>query len=154
MQHPPEASISDETVALLDKLKAQLSCCIDEWDTHAFEMVSLFSSVAREQKVLAGSFDDMSLPKETRSLMAAILEKQQPIMQELQFHDRLNQRMDHIRKSVSMLQRLLQDHEKRNLHSEWEQLMDTIAQCAAMETDQRRFGVSGNHSPAGDIEIF
>ena len=86
--------------------------------------------------------------------MAAILEKQQPIMQELQFHDRLNQRMDHIRKSVSMLQRLLQDHEKRNLHSEWEQLMDTIAQCAAMETDQRRFGVSGNHSPAGDIEIF
>ncbi len=86
--------------------------------------------------------------------MSNILEKQQPIMRELQFHDRLNQRMDHIRKSVGMLQRLLQDRENRSSHSAWEQLLVTIGECAAMETDQRRFGGSGNHSPAGDIDIF
>ncbi len=149
-----QANISDRTVLLLDKLKTQLSCCIDEWDSHAIEMVSLFSSVAGEQEALAASFDDTSLSDESRSLMDNILDKRQPIMQELQFHDRLNQRMDHIRMSVTMLQQLLQDSEKRCLHSEWEQLTETIAKCAAMATDQRRFGVSGNHSPAGDIDIF
>ena len=153
MQHQP-ANISDETVALLEKLKAQLSCCIDEWDSHAIEMVSLFSSIAREQEALAASLDGASLSEESRSLLSNILEKQPPIMQELQFHDRLNQRMDHIRSSVCMLQQLLQDHEQRGLHSAWEQLRGTIANCAAMETDQRRFGVSDNHSPAGDIDIF
>lgn len=154
MRRQPETNISNETVALLDQLKAQLSCCIDEWESHAIEMVSLFSSVAEEQKDLAASFNEASLSKETRSLMSDILEKQQPIMRELQFHDRLNQRLDHIRKSVGMLQRLLQDRASRSSLSAWQRLLDTIGECAAMETDQRRFGISGKHSPAGDIDVF
>lgn len=154
MQHQAETRISNETVALLDQLKAQLSCCIDEWESHAIEMVSLFSSVAKEQQDLANSLCDASPSEETKTLMSNILEKQQPIMCELQFHDRLIQRMEHIRMSVGLLQRLLQDQENRINHSAWEQLLGTIGECAAMETDQRRFGVAGNHSPAGDIDIF
>ena len=154
MQRQPETNISNETVALLDRLKAQLSCCIDEWESHSIEMVSLFSSVAEEQRDLAASVYEASLSKETRSLMSNILEKQQPIMRELQFHDRLNQRMTHIRTSIGLLQELLQDLEERNEHSAWEKLLETIAGCAAMETDRRRFGVAENHSPAGDIDIF
>ena len=154
MQSPSEICTSGQTVELLEQLKAQLSCCIEEWDSHASEMVSLFSSVAEEQNQLDVSLRGVAISEESKQLLSSILYKHRPFMQELQFHDRLNQRMDHIRTSVGMLQKLLKDQESRKLPSEWAQLLETIAECAAMETDRRRFGMSENHSPSGDIDLF
>src|SRR5262245_32901479 len=179
---PPRDSSSDETMIapiawtpeqqiarMLLLCEAQMESALSESDVAVDELIKSFKGLIEAGQALGAQKDNTDLAQQLDSLRkqtaAAVVA--------FQFYDKLNQRLGHVRYSLSALAMFVCDREKAHEREQWRRLFSTLRRLYRTEEERQLFklmvdGATSEEarehiqqstltlrtSPTGEIEIF
>jgi len=179
---PPRDSSADETMIapiawtaeqqiarMLLLCEAQMESALSESDVAVDELIKSFKGLIEAGQALGAQAENSDLAQQLDTLRkqtaAAVVA--------FQFYDKLNQRLGHVRYSLSALAMFVCDREKAHERDQWRRLFSTLRRLYRTEEERQLFklmveGASAEEarehiqqstltlrsSPTGEIEIF
>jgi len=174
-----QALSATETAHMLKLCAAQIEDALKECDTAVEKLLEAFGAViddaqwfwrhaseAPSGRIIAP--DDPTVTTETTARSARLVARANAAIQALQFHDRLTQRLGHVRHSLGCLGEFVTDHDRSSQPDHWEQLLKDLGKLyrtreevaifeaferAPADRRQRRSDALPA-PPASEIELF
>lgn len=128
---------STETARMLKLCAAQIEDALKECDTAVEKLLEAFGAViddaqwfwrhaheTTDGKIIMA--DEPTMTAETTARSARLVARANAAIQALQFHDRLTQRLGHVRHSLSRLGEFVTDQESSSRADHWERLQQDL----------------------------
>jgi len=167
MSAPPpsaEGSALGESAKLLELARAQIDDSLDEADRSVETLLGTLARLLENLRPLTAPGEPLqaesAIPPE---LAAHIRDDAATVIEAMQFYDRLNQRLGHLRDGLAELGRLFADRDAANHAEAWPTLHERIRALYANEPDRRLFdtvmgspnrGPGAHPAPAGELDLF
>lgn len=165
----PEALKAAETSNMLKLCAAQTEGALTDCDAAIERLLEAFTTIVedsqwlrRKAETMAGKDSQAAAELDMRS--HRLVTKANAAIQALQFHDRLTQRLDHVRHSLSSLGELVTDPHRSSRQEDWQALYARLGKMYRTREEVAIFeAVTGlrhataNPAPAAaasDIELF
>ncbi|MEQ1581223.1 MAG: hypothetical protein ABL964_11570 [Steroidobacteraceae bacterium] len=165
----PAALKAAETSNMLKLCAAQTDGALGDCDAAIERLLEAFTTIVedsqwlrRKAETMAGQDAQVAAELDMRS--NRLVTKANAAIQALQFHDRLTQRLGHVRHSLSSLGELVTDTERSSRQEDWQELharlgrmYRTREEVAIFEAVTGMRHASANAAPAAaanDIELF
>ena len=165
----PEALKAAETSNMLKLCAAQTEGALTDCDAAIERLLEAFATIVedsqwlrRKAETMAGKDRQAAAELDMRS--HRLVTKANAAIQALQFHDRLTQRLDHVRHSLSSLGELVTDPGRSSRQEDWQALFERLGKMYRTREEVAIFeAVTGlrhataNPAPAvaaSDIELF
>lgn len=162
-----EWSPEQQLVRLLELCEAQIGSAMHDADAAVDTLLQAFNAVSETSRSMRAATDklrDTLAPQEVDDLSRqfdAIRSQMNSAVIALQFHDKLTQRLDHVRHSLLRLAAFGCDRTQRSQRAQWDQLLATLRQLYRTEEERqifRRLIEDGDSAatvePQNDIELF
>ena len=134
-----------ETINMLTLAVSQVECTMSDGEKSVAELTQSFTYIANQLKDLLSLHNsklDSSESNELEVLRASteeIHEKTMSAIVAFQFYDRLTQRLDHVKRDLSWLSRLVSDPNQLYNPSAWSKLQADIMSNYTMEEERIMF---------------
>lgn len=165
----PEALKAAETSNMLKLCAAQTDGALTDCDAAIERLLEAFTTIVedsqwlrRKAEAMVGQDPQAAAELDMRS--NRLVTKANAAIQALQFHDRLTQRLGHVRHSLSSLGELVTDPERSSRQEDWQELHSRLGrmyrtreEVAIFEAVTGMRHASANAAPAAapsDIELF
>ena len=149
--------------------EAQMESALSESDVAVDELIKSFKGLIEAGQALGAQNDNTNLAQQ----LDALRQQTAAAVVAFQFYDKLNQRLGHVRYSLSALAMFVCDREKAHERDQWRRLFSTLRRLYRTEEERQLFklmveGASAEEarehiqqstltlrsSPTGEIEIF
>ena len=131
INHILEIQELQESVLLIALATAQIEASMNEGDHSVNVLVDSFKSMSNSIKESIKSDNDPRFVRLKRDIDASIVS--------FQFYDRLNQRLEHVSKSLVLLANLVSSDEQVKAPEEWDKLKEKIRKSYSMESEHDLF---------------
>jgi len=165
----PEALMAAETSHMLKLCTAQIDGALSDCDAAIERVLEAFTTIVEDsqwmrRKAQALTGEDAQVAAEFDMRSTRLVTKANAAIQALQFHDRLTQRLGHVRHSLSSLGEFVTDPERSSRLEDWQELHTRLGrmyrtreEVAIFEavTGMPHMSASAAPAPAAsDIELF
>ncbi|AMN46289.1 hypothetical protein ACG33_04040 [Steroidobacter denitrificans] len=161
-------SPEQQIVRLLELCEAQIGAAMHDAETAIDTLLQAFNAVSetsRSMRASAGELQDTLHLQGIGNLnrqFDAIRSQMNSAVIALQFHDKLTQRLDHVRHSLLRLAAFTCDRTQRSQRKQWDQLLISLRQLYRTEEEQQIFrrliedsvDSAAPAEPQHDIELF
>lgn len=127
------------TINLLTLAVSQIECTMTDGERSVSELSNSFTYIANQiQNLVKETSRDTDNPHKTE-LAAEIHSQVMNSIVAFQFYDRLSQRLDHVKRDLSWLSKLVSNPDEVNSSSAWEKLQNDIKSNYSMEEERLMF---------------
>jgi len=162
-------SPEQQFVRLLELCEAQIGSAMRDAETAVETLLHAFNGVSETSRSMLASTDalqgtlDPQVIGELNRQFDAIRGQMNSAVIALQFHDKLTQRLDHVRHSLLRLAAFTCDGAQRSQRQQWDQLLATLRQLYRTEEERQIFkrlieeeedSAAVQADPQGEIELF
>ena len=114
--------------------EAQMESALSESDVAVDELIQSFKGLIEAGQALGAQNDNTNLAQQLDALR-----KQTAAVVAFQFYDKLNQRLGHVRYSLSALAMFVCDREKAHERDQWRRLFSTLRRLYRTEEERQLF---------------